>query len=118
MNDYNALEEVEKIIKLPEPEFLWNDPKNDEYKFYGYRSSEMCDEKVPLCFGIWLKDIKKMGDVKSDAKLDIARVLLFGMTKDNKEIDKDYIKFPKIEMTESQFKKIRKIGREIIKKSN
>lgn len=115
MNKFDEMyRKFDEILTIPGPEFLWSDPDNNENKYYGYRSCKKRKfgngELRKVCYGIWFipkdkelrcGDIKK---VKEDAVLDIKRHLIWG---DN--VDKDDIEFPKISMTEKQFKEIRNL---------
>ena len=110
MNFLEAVEEVEKIIKIPDPGLIH---KSEEHQNWGYKaklSDPVWKGKTAYYFHTFMLGGTTLENVKKDAKLDIARLLLFGAY-----VEKDSVFFPKIEMTEEQYQKIRKLGKKIIK---
>lgn len=129
MKNVDVVSVVEKIVKIPEPERLWVSKDKDkdkiiESEFWGYKTNmffkwnnKISDKKI--CYGqhfiIANSSKKTLEVIKREAKIDVARILLWGCDSEGKEINKDCIVFPEIKMTEEQFKKIRKIGEELAK---
>jgi len=102
-----AMEEVGKIIKIPDPILLWTDSKDKNCSFYGYKDSNKG------CYGCWFipGDTFRgsLDKVIENAIIEIKRHLLWGS---DTLVKND--SFGSIVINKDQFKKIRELGKNIL----